>query len=157
VDELTMNSMPKRPPSNEAARTRRRRGFSLLEAVVALGILSVGVLAIAASATTALKYAQRSRSLTQAMYLAEQQIETFAAMTGPGVLGMLAAPTYPNDPANPIDPDPLDPDLTSFNRSWTIQQDTPEAGTMTLTVQVTWVDASGAARNVQLQTVKSSL
>jgi prepilin-type N-terminal cleavage/methylation domain-containing protein len=136
---------------------RRASGFSLLETLVAMSILAVSVLAIAASMGTALKYTQHSRALTQAMYLAEQQIEGFASMTGTDVQAMLGDVTYPDDPLNPIDPDPNDGDATTFNRRWTIQLNTPEAGTMLLTVNVDWIDPRGAVRTVALQTVKATL
>jgi type II secretory pathway pseudopilin PulG len=118
-----------------------------------MGILAISVLAIAASMGTALKYTQQSRALTQAMYLAEQQIEDFASMASTDVQALGDA----NDPLNPIDPDPNDGDTTTFNRRWTIQMNTPEAGTMMLTVNVDWVDPRGAIRTVQLQTVKATL
>jgi Tfp pilus assembly protein PilV len=122
-----------------------------------MAILAVGVLAMAAAMTTALKYTRQSRALTEAMYLAEQQIESFASMTSAGVEAMLADGAYTNDPLNPIDPDPNDGDMTTFNRRWTIQTDTPEAGTMILTVQVDWIDPRGVTQTVELQTVKASL
>ena len=112
---------------------------------------------MAAAMTTALKYTRQSRALTEAMYLAEQQIESFASMTGADVEAMLADASYPNDPLNPIDPDPNDGDTTTFNRRWMIQPNTPEAGTMILTVQVDWIDPRGVTQTVELQTVKVSL
>ena len=45
-------------------------GFTLLETMVALGILAVGTLGVGASILTAIKYATQSRNATQAMYLA---------------------------------------------------------------------------------------
>ena len=118
-----------------------------------MGILSISVLAIAASMGTALKYTQKSRALTQAMYLAEQQIESFASMTSTDVQAMLGDGSYPNDPLNPIDPDPNDADTTTFNRRWRIEPDSPEVGVYTLTVFVDWVDGGGATRTTQLRTV----
>jgi len=137
--------------------TRRDSGFSLLESLVAMGILAIGVLAMAAAMATALKYTRQSRALTEAMYLAEQQIESFASMTSAGVEAMLADGAYTNDPLNPIDPDPNDGDMMTFNRRSMIQTDTPEAGTMILTVQVDWIDPRGVTQTVELQTVKASL
>jgi len=158
MEQLKMIALPprtRRRPGKQP--TRRDSGFTLLETLVAMAILAVGVLAMAAAMTTALKYTRQSRALTEAMYLAEQRIESFASMTGADVEAMLADGSYPNDPLNPIDPDPNDGDMTTFNRRWTIQTDTPEAGTMILTVQVDWIDPRGVTQTVQLQTVKASL
>jgi len=151
-----MTAVPPRTRRRPAEQSKRRAsGFSLLEGLVAMSILAVSVLAIAASMGTALRYTQQSRALTQAMYLGEQQIEGFASMTSTDVQAMLSDGSYPNDPLNPIDPDPNDGDLTTFNRRWTIQMNTPEAGTMMLTVHVDWSDPRGVTRTVELQTVKA--
>ena len=143
------------------SRTRRTRGgpcsrgFTLLETMVALAILAVGVLGVAVVLITALKHLSQSRSLTQAHYLAQQQIETMHAMTPTDVLALRGGAGYPNDPANPIDPDPADTDLTVYNRRWTIESDTPEVGVMRVTVQVDWTDPKGVVRTTALQTLKA--
>ncbi len=91
-------------------------GFSLLEVIVAMGILSVGLLAIATAQISALKLARQSRYLTHSMNLAQDQMELFQlAQTA----SLPADGTY-NDPNNPLDPDPFDPDVSTYNRRWTI-------------------------------------
>jgi prepilin-type N-terminal cleavage/methylation domain-containing protein len=157
MEQLTMILRPRTRPRPGKQPDRPVKGFSLLETLVAMGILAVGVLAMASAMVTALKYSRQSRALTQATYLAEQQIEAFASMTSADVEAMLGDASYPNDPLNPIDPDPNDGDAISFNRRWTIQPNTPEAGTLSLSVQVDWVDPRGGVRTVQLQTVKGGL
>ena len=136
--------------------TRRDSGFSLLETMVAMGILAIGVLAMAAAMATALKYTRQSRALTEAMYLAEQQIESFASMTSAGVEAMLADGAYTNDPLNPIDPDPNDAMQMAFNRTWTITPDTPEDDVYTILVTVGWTNSKGA-QSVQIETFKSEI
>ena len=42
--------------------------------------------------------------------------------------------------SRPIDPDPGDATIASYNRSWTISPDSPEVGMISLSVQVSWVD-----------------
>jgi hypothetical protein len=114
------------------------------------------VLGVAAALVTALKHQGQSRNLTQALYLAQQQIETITSMTPADVLALRTAAGYPDDPANPIDPDPADDDLVTYNRRWIIDPNTPEAGIMRVTVQVDWTDPRGAVRTVELQTLKAS-
>ena len=116
-----------------------------------MGILAFGILAATASQVASIKVATQSRNRTVAMNLAEQSMEIFESMTPDDVLDFLLDPDYPNDPANPIDPDPGDGATMQFNRSWTIEPDTPEAGVMTITVLVAWEDASGTLRNAQIQ------
>ncbi len=136
---------------------RLRSAFTLIEAMIALAILSVGLLASAAALLNAFTVSHRSHSLMQAMYLAEQQIEAFHAMPGNDVRAVLLAPGYPNDPANPIDPDPTDGNQMQFVRRRIIQPNTPEVGMFTIVVQVDWVDQLGAVQTVSLQTMKADL
>lgn len=151
-----------RPPSRKvlehskrrSRRSRRTRGtgsgFTLLEATIAMGLLSVGLLGVAAAMLSAMSVSSQSRLRTQASYLAGQQIETFR-VTSAAQLRILSAGT--SDPSNPIDPDPGDSDTTTFNRRWLIEPDTPETGVFTLTVFVDWVDGLGVTRTAQLRTL----
>ena len=132
--------------------TRREAGFTMLEVMIAMLILAFGVLGAAAAQLTAMDYARKSRSLTQALYLAEQQIEAFQAMPAADVAAQAGTP---NDPGNPIDPTPGDEDLTTYNRSWQIQIDTPEADMITISVRVDWTDELGQNRRVQLDAMKA--
>ncbi len=133
----------------------RREGFTLLETMIALGILSVGVLAVAASMLTALKYATTAKNATQAMYLAEEQMEIFRLMLPADVLAMVPDDGWANDGSNPIDPG-ADDDTTTFNRRWRIQDDTPEVNVITVTVEVIYADRLGINRTFSLRTLKSS-
>jgi prepilin-type N-terminal cleavage/methylation domain-containing protein len=135
----------------------RKRGFSLLEVMIALSALGFGMLAASVGQLSALKTSQQSRSQTVAMYLAEQQIETFQSMPAADVIAAVTAAGYPDDPTNPIDPDPGDADVTQFNRRWFIAQDTPEAGVISLRVDVDWVDPLGFTRTVSLNSLKAEL
>jgi type IV pilus assembly protein PilV len=143
--------------ANPAPRGRRERGFSLLEVMIALSVLGFGMLAASVGQLSALKTSQQSRAQTVAMYLAEQQMETFQSMSAADVVAEISAPDYPDDPANPIDPDPGDADVTQFNRRWFIVQDTPEVGVISLRVDVDWVDPLGFTRTVTLNSLKAEL
>ncbi|MFQ5416287.1 MAG: prepilin-type N-terminal cleavage/methylation domain-containing protein [Myxococcota bacterium] len=132
-------------------------GFSLLEVMIALSILAFGMLTATVGQISALKTSRQSRTQMLAMYLAEQQMEAFQAMTAADVLAATGDPNYPNDPANPIDPDPGDDDDVQFTRRWFIQQDTPEVGVISLRVEVDWVSPLGFARTTTLQSHKAEL
>ena len=118
-------------------------------------ILGFGILTMAAALITTMKFSRQSRSLMQAMYLAEEQVETFSSMTTQDVLDLRDAAGYPNDSNNPLDPDPGDGDSTWFNRRWLIQADTPETGIVTIRVEVDWVDEQGNTRTIALPTMKT--
>lgn len=137
--------------------SRCKTGFTLIESLIALTILAVGVLSVAAGQMAALKLSRQSRSLVHAIYLAEEQLEAFNVMPAADLLAEIASPTYPNDPANPIDPDPGDGDQTSFNRRWTILTDTPELGVFTITIQVDWIDQLGITRTTSLESMRADL
>ena len=97
----------------------------------------------------AMRIGTESHKLSQAMYLAEQQM----------VLFYVAAPTAAGtfqDPGNPIEVAANDDDLTTFNRNWTVQTDTPSVGLTTVSIQVIWNNptsnsAQAGRRNVTLQ------
>ncbi len=130
-------------------------GFTLLETMVALGILAVGTLGVGASILTAIKYATQSRNATQAMYLAVDQLEIMQLMSAPAVLAMVPDANFLDDSTNPIDPDPNDDDATTFDRRWRIEDDVPEGGLITITVEVDYVDRMGITRTVRLRTLKA--
>jgi type IV pilus assembly protein PilV len=135
---------------------RRCDGFTLLELVIAMGILASGLLAVAAAQLTALHMSSKARSLVDAIHLAQTQMESFQAMP------TASLPASGSDPGNPIDRDgdPLDPtalDQTSFNRSWTIVADNPVPGITDITVTVEWFDRDvGLTRQTVLQSWKGS-
>jgi type II secretory pathway pseudopilin PulG len=139
---------------------RRQRGrgesaFTLIETVVALGILAVGVLAVAASVLTAIKHSAQSRSATEAMYLAEDQIEIMRLLSAADVLAMVPDDNFVDDGNNPIDPDPGDDHVSTYNRRWRVQDDVPQAGLITITVAVDFQDRLGITRTVSLRTLKA--
>jgi type IV pilus assembly protein PilV len=146
-----------RVPGPSSSPTRgRAAAFTLLEVMIAMGILGVAVLGVAAAQFSALKFTRDSRLRAQAMFLAEEQLEAFQAMSATNLLALTGDPDYPNDPNNPIDPTPGDGDPATFNRSWDIADDAPEVDVITITVNVVWTDSLGRTRTVSLRTMKAS-
>lgn len=132
-------------------RRDRKAGFTLIEVMIAMIIMGVGLLTIALAQLSSIRMATTSKYLSQAMYLAEQQMEDFY------VAAPIVGGTF-QDPTNPIAADPSGDDVSSFTRSWTIQTDTPTAGMSTVTVVVVWNNGLGGvgdtgaqSRTVQLQ------
>ncbi len=72
-------------------------------------------------------------------------------------LAAIGDPNYPNDPSNPIDPYPADNQVAQYNRRWFIQQDDPEAGSLSIRVEVDYVDRIGVTRTTVLQSLKAEL
>ena len=129
---------------------RSAEGFTMLEVVVALGLLAIGLLGIAVTQLTALHVSGRSRHLTDAMYLAHEKMEEFHSIP---LTGLPAAGTWP-DPGNPIQTAVPSGDTTTFARRWTIVPDTPSAGVTTITVEVDWVDAQGISRTTSVESMR---
>jgi len=151
TNELNLRSAP----AAEDSRSRVRAGFSIIEVMLALAILAVGILATTAGQVTALKNSADSRGHMLATYMAQQQMEAFRTMSAVNVVAMMESPTYPNDPANPIDPVASDDVVMEFNRRWIIQPDTPEAGVITITVEVDWTNSLGVVRTARVQGLKA--
>jgi prepilin-type N-terminal cleavage/methylation domain-containing protein len=76
------------------SREERCGGFSLLEVMVALGILAIGVVGMTAGQVLALKVSSTSRSHSMALDLAEQQMEVFQATTAADVLTRVGSPSW---------------------------------------------------------------
>ncbi len=152
---MTQRNRPKSRRDQLEGGRRGNAGMTLLEVIVALTILGFGMLAMTAAQVAAMQVSESSRSRSEAHYLAEQQMELFQGMTRTGIEAARTAATYPNDAANPIDPDPQDGRAAAFNRSWTITPDVPETDVYTITVVVTWMNGDGQAGNVTLEGWKS--
>ena len=140
--------------SNRRPARTRRGGFSLIELMVALGILAFGILAATASQIGSMKVSKESRNRTVAMNLAEEQMEIFEVMAPADVLALVTGPGFLPDPNNPIDPDPGDGATMRFIRTWQIETDTPEAGVMRITIAVGWQDGLGQLRTARIQALK---
>ena len=148
----------------------REAGFSLLEVMIAASILATGLLAIALAQVSALRMGSHSKHLSDAMYLAQEQIETFQAMDATDT--MFAAPaTDVDDPVGYIlaggDSEygagtfstEDGGDQMVFGRRWTIEPDTPTTGMTRITVVVFWSDDGGTTEtdSTEVVWIKGSL
>jgi type IV pilus assembly protein PilV len=134
----------------------RRDGVSLLEVVIALAILGFGMLGAAAAQISAFRSTDQSEERMLAQSLAQQQVELFREMSRTSLEAIRADAGYPNDPLNPIDPDPNDAKSMAFTRTWTITPDTPEDNVYTIVVNVSWTGAKGN-QSVRLETFVSEI
>jgi prepilin-type N-terminal cleavage/methylation domain-containing protein len=160
MGQLVMNSNVLTLGSQRMQRMHRRsrnRGVSMIEVMIALAILGYGMLGVAAAQVTALRSTDQSRDRMFAHQLAQQQLEIFQEMSRTSLEVIRADGGYPNDPLNPLDPDPNDGMAMAFTRTWTITPDTPEPNVYTILVNVAWTNSTGGARNLQLETFKSEL
>ncbi|MCM0083172.1 prepilin-type N-terminal cleavage/methylation domain-containing protein [Geomonas sp. Red32] len=108
-----------RQPNGEA-------GFTLLELLIAVLLLTIGFLGTFTSIWASQKAGSSSRNITQAATLGQDLMEQllFRNYTGlrNGTYSYATTPPYPS----------------SFSRSYTVQQDVPATNMKTVTVTVSW-------------------
>jgi len=121
------------------------RGFGVLEALIALALLAVGLLALNRAQLAGLQGGQRAREITEALELLEGHMETLRCLR-------------PDDPlladVNPANNDSLD-DPSAFDHqssglradgqpggiytlTWNVADDQPWSGFRTVVVMVSW-------------------
>ncbi|OPY11068.1 MAG: hypothetical protein A4E66_01436 [Syntrophus sp. PtaB.Bin001] len=124
-------------------------GFTLIEIMVAIFILTVALIAMAGMTEMVIKENALSKSRTTATILAKSQLEelknmAYANLAGGGDFatadGTIQATLQPN---------------TYFTRTWIVNPGVPNTGSITITVTVTW-SLYGNNRNVTLQTIRTS-
>jgi prepilin-type N-terminal cleavage/methylation domain-containing protein len=115
------------------ARTRptAESGFTLIEILVTLTILTIGVLALSRMMPAGSVTMSQARKTTAAMQAAAQKIEDLKAADW--FSSTLAAGTYTDN-------------VRPFTRTWTITDDSPMTGLKTITVTATW-EVQGATRS----------
>ncbi len=141
--------------TDSSCRTNDNPGFTLLEVLIAMAILGVGILSIGVAQLSALKMSSGSKHRSQAMYLAQDQLDEFLALPA-GDAALAAAVENNPDPQGPVDIDPNDDDLTTYSRSWTIEPNLPAVGLTRITVRVEWEDGSNRVGRLQLQGIRGS-
>lgn len=107
-----------------------KRGFTLLEVLIAITIFSIGLLAVATMQVSAIRGNRMGYEVIQATYLAQTQIDT---LRDSNIATLIAGGPY-NDPNNPIDE--TGANGGTFNRSWVITNRT--ANSRDVSVTVTW-------------------
>jgi prepilin-type N-terminal cleavage/methylation domain-containing protein len=115
-------------------------GFTLIEVMIALILLLIAMTGVALAQLQALRSTSGSALRSEAMHLAEEQLEEFHAMSLNDP--RLTAAGVVQDQTNPIriDPNNLadanDRDFTEYYRCWQTQPNVPAAGLTTITVEV---------------------
>ena len=104
---------------------KSQRGITLIEIVVAMLIFAIGISAAMRTLPDSNRATSRSRNITTATNLAQEQIEILTA--SPYSSADLTAGTH-NDPRNPIQ--------RHFTRSWTVTDNTPVANMKRVVITV---------------------
>jgi prepilin-type N-terminal cleavage/methylation domain-containing protein len=133
------------------ARPRVRRGFTLIEAIMAVVILSIAMPAMLWSIRDAVRRRADPVLASRARWLAAEKLEDCIADRHSPARGYayLTGANYPAE--NPV------PGFSGLNRSIAISETAPKflsgTGWKTVTVTVSYTDGQGVARSIALATV----
>jgi prepilin-type N-terminal cleavage/methylation domain-containing protein len=119
-----------------------RRGFSLLEVLIAVSLLGIGIMALATLQSRGIRGNDLGNRTTQAVALAQDQVEQLIN-SGSGGNFPLSIPN-PNpfpDPNNPIDETGSGGGI--FTREWEIEDPGPVPNSQNIIVTVGWTDIVG--------------
>ena len=121
----------------------RCAGFTLIEVLVAMVVLSIGLLGTLGLTAGVIKGNSYSKNLTSATAIGRTQLEAVARE------GYADATTtnFPTAPAT------VSMGNVTFTRTTAITNNSPAANMKTVTVTVTWNEANNTARNVTLTTI----
>ena len=151
---------PHRHPAPQRSAARRRlRGTTLLEALVAFLVLSLGMLSVARLQTQLRLNSDVARQRSEAVRIAQQEIEnlrSFSVMTASGSAGTRAFSDIVSGAAT-LDATAAQP---GSNTRYTVTRSVADdrlANAKSTTVNVAWDDRSGAAQQVVLDTVIAAI
>jgi type IV pilus assembly protein PilV len=146
-------------------RCKDAKGFSMIEILIGISILSIGLLAVAAMQISVVKNNKTGNTFTQASALARSQMELIKDSDISDSLGILNPAVFPttfNDPDNPLDENGMPGGI--YNLAWIVDnymEDTDQDGipdtacafARTVTVTVTFPFIGNATRQVSLTSI----
>ena len=151
---------PHRHPAPQRSAARRRmRGTTLLEALVAFLVLSLGMLSVARLQTQLRLSSDVARQRSEAVRIAPQEIEnqrSFSVMTASGSAGTRAFADIVSGATTLDDTAALPGSNTRYTVTRSVADDRL-ANAKSTTVNVAWDDRSGAAQQVVLDTVIAAI
>ena len=116
-----------------------RRGFSLVEVLIAMVVLSIAMMGLATLQTRCIRSNDLANRTTQAANLAQVKLEELLFRDAEGE--HFAAGVYADD-ENPVST-PGDDQGAIFTRSWEFIDDSPVPAAKTIIITVTWEDIMG--------------
>lgn len=122
-------------------RTKREGGFTLIEMLIAVSILSAGLLALGTMQVSAISGGAYSSNVTEGSTLAADRLEKLLAL--PYTHEDLDATKNPH-----VETDPT----TGRTVSWNVVDNVPMVNTKTITFTVQWTDR-GIQKSVSIQRI----
>ena len=118
---------------------KKSNGFTLLEVLIAIVILSVGLLGMASLTVGIIKGNQFSKDTTTATTLAQDRFEDIQIMNYSGVTSETKA----------VLPSPND----AYKQEVTVTDGSPATGMKTVTIKVYWGGSSMEDHNVEIKSI----
>jgi Tfp pilus assembly protein PilV len=134
---------------------RRTSGFTIVEVMIVIGLLTFGLLALSAMQIKAMHGSDRGRHATNAAAVAESNMEQLQQDPWASI-----APTggFVADPVEPVEQNDIQLDGgTSLERAYSVsyQITDVEAGfTRAIDVQVSWTEEGGETRSITLSSIR---
>ena len=129
--------------------TSNFKGFSLIEVLISLLVLSVGVLGLVKLQTYMEVKSESALRSIDALYLAEEKLEHFRTRSQSAAIGTILYSAIVNSTES------LSMAGSTVTRVVTVNDDTPVAGTKKVNVTVSWTDRWNNNQSVALDTVIS--
>jgi len=153
-------------------RVKKEEGYTLVEVLVALGILGFGLMAVATMQVTAIKTNARASGMSQGLTLAQAKVEELMNLpyidlidtTGDGTdeddgFGLNNTVDPADECNNPVSdgfwPNPWDC-TAKYRLFWNVAVDEPVTDSRTIRVIVTWIER-GKEKRISLDFVKTDL
>ena len=139
---------------------KNQQGFSLIEALIALVVISVGLLALGAMQIGAMKANTVAQSRTVAVSMAQSQLDFLRTLSFDSDLlkdrdssNTLDAGYGNGDTPDAVITDATGPNGQTFQVFWNVIEDTPVVDTRTIRLFVTWEDQKFGPSKVILTSV----
>jgi prepilin-type N-terminal cleavage/methylation domain-containing protein len=149
--------MPRRPDHSSGARQRpSRRGFTLVELMVAIVLITVGLIGSAALMATSLRYQRGASSREEMLALAEGKLDELRsyqnATVASGLRAKLAVGGSLTSSVTNYNDNPTSPAGKPYVRRWEITNGTVRTRSVQVRVEPGYTDKYAALR-VDLQTL----
>ena len=123
-------------PELQRNRQRDQKGFTLLEFLIAVMILSVGLLGMASLTGAMINFNRTAYNSTKAVTLAEEKMEELRNLNYQSLTSLSSS--YDSD--------------SIFTRTWTLTADVPDDNMTTIEVTVTW-SWKGNSKSISIKSI----
>ena len=128
---------------------KNNRGYSIIEAMIALCILSIGLLAIVSMQVSSSSNVRKSGDATEAINLGTERLEKLMSYSYTDLIDLTVVFSPDDDLGRGSG--------GKFDIRWTITPATPVPNTATMTVSVRWSPAGGREQTITLTSVKADM